>query len=253
MSRGGPAVMGGNRTLGANLAIYSSAMDRAAEDAEFTWTEMKRRRVLAAIRSLPPVARAADIGCRGGREADFYRREAMIGEMHGFEIADEPLALARQRDIVPHVWVSGEQPCPVDGGTFDLVMALDVIEHLFDTDVFLAELHRILRDDGHLLIATPNLGWWWSRLRLLAGRAPAGIGAVSPLRSWDPAVDTKHLRIGVVPEWLRLFAHHRFVCERVVGYNYPKLLKFPFNIVDSWLVGAKYLASSYIFVLAKAR
>ncbi len=241
-----------NRTLGANLDIYSSAMDRAAENAEFAWAEAKRLRVLSVLRRLAPIARAADIGCRGGLEADYYRREAGITEMHGFEIADEPLALARQRNIVPHRWISGEQPCPVEDGFFDLVMALDVIEHLFDTDAFLAELHRVLRRDGHLLIATPNLGWWWSRLRLLAGRAPAGIGATSPLHSWDPVVDTKHLRVGIASEWLKLFAEHRFVCQQVIGYNYPKLLKFPFNLIDNVLVDVKYLACSYIFVLAKA-
>lgn len=240
-----------NRTLGANLTIYSSAADRAAEEADFMWTEAKRRRVLSTIRALGPIARAADIGCRGGLEADYYRREAGITEMHGFEIAEEPLALARERNIIPHLWISGEQPCPVDDGYFDLVMALDVIEHLYDTDVFLMELSRVLHKDGRLLISTPNLGWWWSRLRLLAGRPPAGIGATSPTQSLDPAVDIKHLRINVVSEWLGLFARHQLVCKQVVGYNFPKILRFPFNIVDHLAVGVNYFASAYIYVLAK--
>ncbi len=244
--------MSGSRTLGVNLDIYSSAVDQTAEAADFTWTSEKRRRVLSAIRALPPVARAADIGCRGGLEADFYRREAGIKEMHGFEIAEEPLTLARQRNLVPHVWISGEMPCPAEDGTFDLVMALDVIEHVFDTDVFLDELWRILRRDGHLLIATPNLAWWWSRLLLLAGRPPHKLGATSPQHSWDPGVDSKHLRVGTAPEWQRLFEHHGFTCKRVIGYNFPKLLKFPFNIIDNILVDVKYMADSYIFVLGKS-
>jgi len=243
--------MDGSRALGANLAIYSSAMDSAAEAADFAWTAMKRQRVLSAIRALPPVVRAADIGCRGGLEADFYHREAGIAEMHGFDIAEAPLAVARQRDIVPHLWISGEQPCPVADGYFDLVMALDVIEHLYDTDIFLTELRRVLRAGGHLLIATPNLAWWWSRLLLLAGRTPHGLGPVSPTQSWDPNVDTKHLRLGTATEWQHLFAHHGFTCKQVIGYNFPKLLKFPFNILDNIFVDVKYLADSYIFVLAK--
>jgi 2-polyprenyl-3-methyl-5-hydroxy-6-metoxy-1,4-benzoquinol methylase len=240
-----------NRTLGANLDIYSSAMDETAEQADFDWTRIKRQRVLSVIRGFGKLARAADIGCRGGLEAAFYQREAGIGEMHGFDIAEAPLVAARRRGLLTHVWISGEQDCPVADGTFDLVLALDVIEHLFDTDVFLSELHRIVRKDGHVLIATPNLGWWWSRLRLLAGRAPCGIGATSPLHRWDPVVDTKHLRIGMVSEWRQLFTLHGFRCERVIGYNYPGLLKFPFNIVDTLLVDVKHLWCSSIFVLTR--
>jgi SAM-dependent methyltransferase len=228
-------------------------MDSAAEAADFDWAVVKRRRVLSAIRALPRVTRAADIGCRGGLEADFYRREAGIAEMHGFDIAEPPLELARQRGIVPHVWISGEQPCPVDDGYFDLVLALDVIEHLFDTDVFLGELRRILRDDGHAMIATPNVAWWWSRLRLLAGRPPHKLGALSPTHSSDPGVDTKHLRIGTVAEWRTLFAHHGFTCKREIGYNFPRLLKSPFRSLDNILVDVPYLADSYIFVLEKSR
>ena len=106
--------------------------------------------------------------------------------MHGFEIAEEALGAARQRGLMTHVWISGSQPCPVGDSSFDAITALDVIEHLFDTDIFLSELHRILVPGGHLIVATPNLAWWWSRLRLLAGVCPAGIGGASPTSQFRP-------------------------------------------------------------------
>jgi SAM-dependent methyltransferase len=237
--------------LGANAAEYSRPMDLDLEEREFAWTGAKRRAVASLLKTIGPIRIAADIGCRSGREAAFYRDEAGIGEMHGFEIAESALDAARARGLVTHVWVSGEQPCPVADGTFDAITALDVIEHLFDTDIFLQELHRILAPGGHLLIATPNLAWWWNRLRLGAGLAPVGLGGASPTRSFSPAVDLKHLRLNVGSEWLGLFASHGFRNVRTQGYNFPGLLRFPFAPIDNVLTGFSGLAHSNVFLLEK--
>jgi 2-polyprenyl-3-methyl-5-hydroxy-6-metoxy-1,4-benzoquinol methylase len=203
------------------------------------------------LRSLGPLDRGADIGCRNGREAAYYRDAGNIREMHGFDIAEAPLVKARERGIVAHRWISGETRCPADDGYFDAVTALDVIEHIFDTDVFLSELHRVVSKNGHLVIATPNLAWWWSRLRLLRGAAPAGIGGTSSTHALDRAIDVKHLRVNIPSEWLHLFEKHGFSCTSTVGYNFPSLLRFPFNKIDNLLVDIKYLANSYIYVLRK--
>jgi SAM-dependent methyltransferase len=45
---------------------------------------------------------------------------------------------------------------PVGSGTLDLVVALQVIEHLWDQPRFVAECARVLRPGGTALISTPN-------------------------------------------------------------------------------------------------
>ena len=45
---------------------------------------------------------------------------------------------------------------PVRSSTVDVVANLQVIEHLWDQEGFLAECHRVLRPGGRLLITTPN-------------------------------------------------------------------------------------------------
>jgi SAM-dependent methyltransferase len=45
---------------------------------------------------------------------------------------------------------------PFGSSTMDVVVNLQVIEHLWDQEGFLAECHRVLRPGGRLLITTPN-------------------------------------------------------------------------------------------------
>jgi 2-polyprenyl-3-methyl-5-hydroxy-6-metoxy-1,4-benzoquinol methylase len=61
---------------------------------------------------------------------------------------------------------------PFSADTLNLVICEQVIEHLHNTTWFLKELYRILKPDGHLLIATENLGSLPNITMLLVGKAP---------------------------------------------------------------------------------
>jgi len=65
-----------------------------------------------------------------------------------------------------------EKPLKIKPNTTDLVIALEIIEHLYDTDQFLSEIHRILKPKGTLILSTPNLASLPNRLRLLFGGYP---------------------------------------------------------------------------------
>ncbi len=45
---------------------------------------------------------------------------------------------------------------PFDNGTFDIVVSFDVIEHVEDDILFTKEIGRVLRENGKILIGTPN-------------------------------------------------------------------------------------------------
>jgi SAM-dependent methyltransferase len=49
-----------------------------------------------------------------------------------------------------------EKNFPFDDGCFDAVIALATIEHLINTDHFIKEIHRIVRNNGYLFISAPN-------------------------------------------------------------------------------------------------
>jgi SAM-dependent methyltransferase len=237
--------------LGANAIQYSQALTEEQEKLEFKWAAKKIKLLIKTLQYLPDLQRVADFGCRTGGQAAYYKKQAGIEEMHGFEISDIPLEIARQRGIITHQWISGVSPCPVESDFFSVVIAGDLIEHLMDTDTFLMELYRILRPNGYLLITTPNLAWWWSRFRLLSGKIPGGMGSVSFNHSKDRAVDKNHLRVSVNSEWLHLFKQHGFDLVSVTGYNYPQLLREPLNTFDNFLIRYPDLAHSNLFLLKK--
>lgn len=45
---------------------------------------------------------------------------------------------------------------PFEAGTYDVVVSLQTIEHLWDQERFLAECGRVLRPGGRLILSTPN-------------------------------------------------------------------------------------------------
>jgi SAM-dependent methyltransferase len=64
-------------------------------------------------------------------------------------------ALAKLRDRGGQVTLGQVSSLPFAAGTFDLVCALDIIEHVEDDDSALSELARVARPGGLLLISTP--------------------------------------------------------------------------------------------------
>jgi SAM-dependent methyltransferase len=51
---------------------------------------------------------------------------------------------------------------PFADGAFDVVSAFDVLEHCDPESVALAELHRVLRPGGRLLLSVPAYQWAWT-------------------------------------------------------------------------------------------
>jgi 2-polyprenyl-3-methyl-5-hydroxy-6-metoxy-1,4-benzoquinol methylase len=49
-------------------------------------------------------------------------------------------------------------------GAFDLILAVELIEHLRCPWDFVAACRRLCRPDTHLILTTPNVSSWWSRL-----------------------------------------------------------------------------------------
>jgi len=71
-------------------------------------------------------------------------------------------ALAKLRDRGAEVAIGQVSSLPFADGTFDLVCALDIIEHVEDDDSALSELARVTRLGGQLLISTPLHPQLWN-------------------------------------------------------------------------------------------
>jgi len=54
---------------------------------------------------------------------------------------------------------------PFRDKTFDAVICVEGIEHLYNSFALLKEMHRVLKPHGHLLLTTPNVVNWRSRIK----------------------------------------------------------------------------------------
>lgn len=112
--------------------------------------------------------RMLDVGCAGGYIAVLAKK--LGHDVRGIEINRAMADQARKLDI-DVLEADVEQPLPLDDGTFDVVHAFEIIEHLYDTEGFLREVSRLLTPGGLLLMSTPNLNSYDNRLRVLMGQS----------------------------------------------------------------------------------
>jgi SAM-dependent methyltransferase len=105
----------------------------------------------------PDGKRVLDFGCGAGKVLRHLVDDWSGAELEGCDI-DRASIEWLEANMSPqvHAFVNGEKP-PLEGtpgGRFDLVLAMSVFTHLTDYSLaWLAELHRVLSDDG-LLIAS---------------------------------------------------------------------------------------------------
>jgi len=119
---------------------------------------------LSAVRKwldpLPASTRVLDAGCGEGVIVSEYAQRLAI------EGVDANYASE-------HVHHGSVTALPYEAGTFDRALCLDVLEHLTfeEQPKALAELYRVLRPGGELLVSVPNLAHLQSRVHfLLQGR-----------------------------------------------------------------------------------
>jgi 2-polyprenyl-6-hydroxyphenyl methylase/3-demethylubiquinone-9 3-methyltransferase len=108
--------------------------------------------------------RALDVGSGVG---DFTAALAEAGAAAiGVEVAENALARARTRHPDRDFRLAPlDGPLPFEDGSFELVWASEVIEHVTDTARWLSEVRRVLVPGGRLLVTTPSHG----RLRVALG------------------------------------------------------------------------------------
>jgi SAM-dependent methyltransferase len=110
--------------------------------------------------ALPSATRVLDAGCGEGVIVDEYAGRLAIEGLDPNYSSD-------------HVRTGSLTALPYADASFDRALCLDVLEHLSfeEQPRALAELHRVLRPAGELLVSVPNLAHLQSRIHfLLRGR-----------------------------------------------------------------------------------
>jgi len=111
-----------------------------------------------------------DVGCGEGDTAAYLKKRYESAQVIGIEVNSHAAALAREKldRLIEGSIESTELSLPRNH--FDLILCLDVLEHLNDPWRALLRLKKSLSHQGLMLISLPNIQNWRVVMNLLRGR-----------------------------------------------------------------------------------
>jgi SAM-dependent methyltransferase len=113
--------------------------------------------------------RILDVGCGTGLNAQHLAAKGHT--VVGLDLSPVAIERFRQKGFEGFVCdIEKESGAPFSSCSFDLIFASEVIEHIADTETFLAELNRLVRPGGVLVLSTPNSAFWPYRILGVLGR-----------------------------------------------------------------------------------
>jgi methionine biosynthesis protein MetW len=176
---------------------------------------------------VPQGSRVLDLGCGNG-EFLAYLRDTRQCSGYGVEIDDANVLACTQRGVNVIQLNLEEGLALFEDQSFDVVLQLETLQHLRNTEKMLRETARV----GRLgIVSFPNFAHWPNRLQIAAGRMP--VTRVLPYQWYD----TPNIRVGTFKDF-----------EVLAGKNNLRVLD-AFGLQDGrdvrWLPNAR--ASTAVF------
>lgn len=111
--------------------------------------------------------RVLDIGCRDGTLTKFF---STGNQVTGVDIDRHALELAKAKLGIETLWLDINSEFPFAPESFDVVVACEIMEHLFHTQEFLDKITKILKPGGLFLGSVPNAFRMRNRWKFLFGK-----------------------------------------------------------------------------------
>jgi len=140
--------------------------DLFQKEAMYWWNVSKREMIFSLLGSMGFLGSrsssgiAVDIGCGGGYTAKVFES---YWRVVGVDVSRDALHLCQRRGLSLLCRVDlASCALPFKTSSFEVVLALDVIEHIKDDVYALSEFRRILKPGGLLIVTVPAFMALWS-------------------------------------------------------------------------------------------
>lgn len=219
-----------------------------------------RRKVVETIEQLPNFRNLTviDLSCGEGHLLEALSEDGCAAEgthyQDGDYIIENPQPILETATI--HKGVALNRPLPFAENSYDVVVMTEVIEHLPDHFMIIAEIARILKPGGQVIITSPNIHRLQSRLKFLL----TGTHKIIRRRiGWDTTIDQLyeyHINPVDFPTLHALLKIHGITVETVrsstIKFRYFfLLLLIPFIWIAS-LIEAKSKNDTKLFARGEA-
>jgi methionine biosynthesis protein MetW len=164
-------------------------------------------------RTVSSTSTVLDVGCGDGRTCGLWLKDR-AAEYVGVDISELAISEARAAGLDARR-IDDATALPFADGQFDVVVCVEVLEHVFLPHRVAGEIQRVLRPGGVLLVTVPNVTYWRRRLELVVGRwNPFGDG-LSTTQPWrDP-----HIRFFTRGSLENMLLSSGFTDVKVGGYR----------------------------------
>jgi SAM-dependent methyltransferase len=132
------------------------------EEGSFWFNARNRLIVWAMTKYFPRCTRFLEIGCGTGFVLSGIRSAFPSAELTGSEILGAGLEIAAKRVPSASFYQMDARSIPFRD-YFDVVGAFDVLEHIVEDELVLAEISQAVRPGGGLLLSVPQHRRLWSR------------------------------------------------------------------------------------------
>ena len=173
------------------------------------------------LRGLDRPAVIVDLGCGDGSALAVAARHNPGHRFAGIDWSGDALRRAHALDLTVLRAAVTAPGLPVADGAADVVIMSELIEHLVDPDGAIAEVRRVLRPGGSLLLSTPNLAAWYNRGLLAVGIQPVfSEVSLRGVFGRPGSVVAGHLRLYTRRALTGFLAASGFRCVTVAGARY---------------------------------
>lgn len=160
------------------------------------------------IESLLPVSavKALELGCVAGTTMAWIKSRIHISHAEGIELVPEIAEKARTVFNVVHVCDLDSFECELTQHDFDLVLALDVLEHLREPWALLRRISEHMHPTGAIIASIPNIAHYSIAFPLL-------LRGTFDYAKWG-ILDRTHLRFFTRESALKMFQDCNYVVDR---------------------------------------
>jgi SAM-dependent methyltransferase len=163
-------------------AFYDARYETGAYMTGFAdlFEACRYRTICEELNQLPIQPRTIlDYGCGEGRYYPALRETFPRADILGSDVSDAAVMRATERHPGGTFMSTHNEDVPLDDATVDLVLSVEVLEHVGDVGRAIREIGRVLAPGGRAVLTTPCANRWsleWVINRLRGGLQPSSDG-----------------------------------------------------------------------------